>query len=251
LHEAGWTLQKIGDRYSITAERVRQILRQAGVPPRGTGETARLRARLAVEGREEAIVRRFQELGDERAVARDFDLPVQTVVRLLRERLPHRRLYRLSKRTAEPRYSDDDIRACVRSAASEVPGALRLSDYAEIARGRTLADDRPWPSGATASARFRWTELLAQEGIAANASHGASRRYSWLDCVESVAALWRELGRPPTSRAYEAWSAGRPEVPSASLLRRRFGSWKQVLTAAAGNIERAGSWRRGRSHAAI
>ena len=77
-----------------------------------------------------------------------------------------------------------------------------------------------------------WRQALARADLPTNSRSGPQASYRYEDVVVAVAAAWRELGRYPSVTRYDAWRAGRAQLPVAATARRFARSWDDLLVAA-------------------
>lgn len=127
------------------------------------------------------------------------------------------------------RYSDDDLRAALREAAQELAAPLRYHAYRVWARDRQ-EHGLAGPSAQTVVLRLQtWRQALAAAGLPVSTGSGRSRTYDREDGVRALAQAWRELGRVPSVKAYEAWRAGRRDLPSPVTVRRLADNWDDLL----------------------
>jgi transposase len=80
LYDQGLSNREIGERFGLSAERIRQLLVSYGVVSRPAGQR---RFEAAVRGREEEIVAAYLRLGNEADVARETRLDEVHVRRVL------------------------------------------------------------------------------------------------------------------------------------------------------------------------
>jgi hypothetical protein len=88
-------------------------------------------------------------------------------------------------------------------------------------------------SHATVCVRFgSWSAALKAAGLQpAVQKRPYARKWDQQSCWEALERVSDELGDWPRYRDYERLSAGREDLPSAALLRRRLGTWSQIATA--------------------
>jgi hypothetical protein len=126
---------------------------------------------------------------------------------------------------------------CLREANAALGGVLTTAAYDAYARGRTLADGRPFPTHQTEHLRFgSWREALERAGLPANASSPIAGRLLFTDghCIDAILEVERAQGHLPTVAEYERYAAEMSGVlPSSATIRNRFGTWSRALEAAA------------------
>jgi len=185
----------------------------------------------AVGGREDEIVATFLRLRSDIAVARQLDLRVTHVRRLIDARVPEAGVLRRARRRSSPLYSDGEMIIALRAAALDLPSPLGIECYRRWAQAGD--DVRLWPSPEAIMLRFGgWRRALARSGLSANPHRGPRASYTYRDVVEAIAASWRELRGYPSVVRYTAWRAGRSDVPAAATARRFAKSWDDLLVAA-------------------
>jgi hypothetical protein len=100
-----------------------------------------------------------------------------------------------------------------------------------------MGDGRSWPSHQTAFLRFgSWKAALEHAGLPANPSTPIAGRLLFTDghCIDAILEVERSVGHLPTAAEYERYSAKMAGVlPSLATVRKRFGTWRNALEAAA------------------
>jgi hypothetical protein len=241
LYDQGLANREIATRLGLSAERIRQLLLTYRVDPRPASER---RYRAAVRGREQEVLAAYQRLGDEAPVARELGLRESHIRRLISVELPESRALRRRERVRRERYTDEDLRNALRKAARQSPSPLGYHAYRKWAKAQR-GDGRHCPSAQTVLLRLgTWREALAAAGLPVPAGGGRSATYGRSDALAALALAWSELGRAPTIRGYEAWRAGRCDLPSPVTVRRLAPSWDDLLREAYGLVHevREGSW---------
>lgn len=239
LYAAGATLQDIGDEYSLSRERVRQIVRDAGYDLDELKAKARAARRRRVRREHGPAIREMLASGRTPSeVARALAVPLDLVKRIDARDHSYVRTRRLLRRKAHSvKYTDDELLDCLGEASSALGGILTSSAYNEYARGRLLSGRRPWPTHQTAFLRFgSWRAALERAGLQANASSPVAGRrvFSEGHCIDSILEVERSVGHLPTVVEYERYAAQMAGVlPSLSTIRHRFGSWQRAIEAAA------------------
>lgn len=241
LYETGATLEEVGERFGVTRERVRQLFMTYGVPVRSVGETHELRRRQLMEARRSEICALLDAGLSPSEISSRLALAPQVVRDVLAEepsrsrQVAFRRHARM-KRT-KPRYTDEEIVECLRTANLELGGVLTTSDYTAFAKTRTFPDGRPWPGHQTPFHRFgSWREALHQAGLVANppSAVAGQRLFTRGHCIDAILEVERALGHPPTAAEYErAAVASKGALPSLATLRHRCGGWQKALATAA------------------
>lgn len=235
LYSQGATLEEIGREFSLTRERVRQIMRRDGYDP-GTLKAGSARARRGrAVAAHETEVRAHLAVGQSpQAVASSLGLSLSLVrsIDLLTSQYAETR--RLSRsRTVVVKYTDDEVLDCLHVASSDLGGVLTASEYGEFSADRTLHDGRPWPGNQTAQLRFgTWRSALEAAGLESNPSSPILGRQSFSDahCIDALIEVRRLNGSWPTARGYEAYAEKLDGLlPSAATIRHRFGGWQRAL----------------------
>lgn len=235
LYTTGATLGQVGDRFGLTAERVRQIFLEADLHIRSLAETHALRHERLIREKGDDIATAFAACQDTNEVARQLDVPQSLVKEIVNSRLPAHKRHRPRKPTP-PKYPTDEMMAFLREAATTANGQLSLGEYRRYAEDRRTSDGRTWPSIHTYISRFgSWRKALKQAGLPVNrhAPEGPKPRFSEEDCIEALREAARRLGQAPTLTAYDQLartSAGR--LPGALTVKHRLGSWHSALTRA-------------------
>jgi AraC-like DNA-binding protein len=229
MREAGATLAEVGRRFGLSRARIHQIFKQYALP---RPDPAR-RSQSRLEENRPAIREAFECLGQVPAVADELGLPRQLVSQAVREDPAWARRHRKDRKGGKKKYSDGELMACVKEAASKWEGPLTGAKYESYARGRTLADGRPWPGRQTFALRYStWREALGRAGVVANPSSGVAghRKFDRGRCVGAVRYVANQLGKTPTVQEYERLaqqSAG--SLPSVATVRHRLGTWDEAL----------------------
>jgi hypothetical protein len=228
LYDQGLTHHEIAQRMGICADWVRQLLKRYKVPALTVWER---RYQRAIAGRESEIVAAFMRLHSYRAVARQSGLRATHVQRLVESVVPEAGVLCRARRTSSQIYSDEELLDALRAAALDVSSPISIESYclwAQYAGG-----DQRWPGSEAIKLRFGgWRRALAQADLPTNSRHGPEAGYRYDDIVAAVAAAWRELGSYPSVTRYDAWRAGRAQLPVAATARRFVKSWDDILVAA-------------------
>jgi DNA-binding CsgD family transcriptional regulator len=240
LYDAGGTLGEVAERFGISRERVRQLFRDHGLPTRSTAEAATLRREQLVNENRQEVLELIDAGVPLKEVAQRLGISPQLVRHALGDDPARRRLAafrRTAKTKPKPKYSDEEIIECLRTANVELGGVLTTAEYTSFARPRRFADGRRWPLHQTASNRFgSWRGALHRAGLEANppSAIAGQRLFTREHCVDAILEVERALGHPPTAAEYErAAVASSGTLPSLATVRNRCGSWQEALVLAA------------------
>lgn len=231
MYKRGATLEEVGREFGVTRERVRQIFRDRDLPIRSVKEAAALKRALQSREYAESIKRRFAELRDADAVARELKLPRPVVTAVVEAAFTT--ADRRKPKRARKLYSDDELIGFLRAASAALGGVLTAQVYTAYARTQKTNDGRPWPTHQTYLLRFgSWRKAVTAAGLAANPSSPIVGQTLFGDghCVDALRAAARSLGRPPTASEYDDFArSSNGALPSEATVRHRLGRWYQAL----------------------
>ncbi len=119
--------------------------------------------------------------------------------------------------------------------AEAIEDALRefvaSTDTPSMARFTGLREGRDWPSLVTVLRRHgTWAAALQSVGVTVRSS-GRARQFSDEDLAEWV-RRYLEAPGPWTVTGLESWLSAQDDAPSGTLVRKRFGTWPEILRAA-------------------
>ena len=228
LYDQGLTHREIAQRMGICADWVRQLLKLYRVPALTVWER---RYQRAIAGRESEIVAAFMSLRSYRAVALKSGLRTTQIQRLIESVVPEAGVLCRARRASSQLFSDEELLDALRTAALDVPSPLSIDSYNLWVQQR--GGGQRWPGSEAIKLRFGgWRRALARADLPTNSRRGPQAGYRYADVVAAVAAAWRELGRYPSVNRYDAWRAGRAQLPVAATARRFVKSWDDILVAA-------------------
>lgn len=233
LRWENWTLKQIAERFSLSRERVRQLLEEYG-GPRNEELAARRKARDAEE--------RMNLLSPVRTAIREQiaahgPMSVQEIAAhtgLDADEIMHNwpknlKTYQLHQPfpKASQRWSDEDILKALRDAAI-YSFPLTSPDYDELVRlGEVVG-----PSRALIIRRFgTWNAACEAADVEPHPPIRPSYESKWTD--DDLLAYAREyfcdLNFTGAAQRYDEWRKQRsPDAPSVGTLRNRFGSWTEL-----------------------
>ena len=226
LYQQGLTNPEIAERMGICADLVRQLLKRYEVPAEPLWER---RYRQAIAGREPDIVAAFLRLRSDRAVAQELGLQVSHVRRLIDAELPEANVLRRARRNLAQAYSQGEIIGALQNAALDVPSPMSIESY-RLWASTPVRVSLPGAGGGQAEVR-RLAQGTVRAGLPTNSRGGPQATYAYPEVV-ALADAWRELGRYPSVVRYDAWRAGRTQLPAAATARRLARSWDDLLVAA-------------------
>ena len=238
LYERGATLGEVGAQAGISAERVSQLFKKAGLQARSKAQIDELKrqaiARRAHE-RRDVIVESFRDTRNISAVAKEHELSKLAVREILEAEIPFHEYRALRRMPAPKQYSDQELLGLLREAGAARGGVLTIAFYNDFAHGRHTADRRPWPTHQTHCNRFgSWRNALHAAGMQANEQRaGRGVTFDADQCLQAIKAVHQQLGKTPTAQQYARHardSAG--SLPSLSTIRNRYDSWLAALHAA-------------------
>jgi hypothetical protein len=238
LYERGATLGEVGAQAGISAERVSQLFKKAGLQARSKAQIDELKRQaiaLRAHERRDVIVERFRDTRNVAAVAKEHELSKVAVREILEADIPFHEYRALRRKPVPKRYADHELLGFLLEAAAARRGTLTLAFYNDFAHGRHTADRRPWPTHQTHSNRFgSWRNALHAAGMHANEQRaGRGVTFAADQCLLAIHAVHQQLGKTPTAQQYARHardSAG--SLPSLSTIRNRYGSWFAALHAA-------------------
>ncbi len=212
LYRRGATLEQVGLQAGISAERVRQLFKGAGLKTRSRGQR----------------------------VQRKHELSKVAVREILKAQIPLNRYRTLRRKPAPKRYEDHELLGFLRKAGAARRGPLSLVFYDRWAVGRYTSDGRRWPTHQTHCKRFgSWSKALNEAGMQANEQQaGCGMAFDADKCLRAIRVVHQKLGRTPTANEYTRYardSAG--QLPSLTTIRNRHGSWLTASHKALGQVD--------------
>jgi DNA-binding CsgD family transcriptional regulator/plasmid stabilization system protein ParE len=124
-------------------------------------------------------------------------------------------------------FSDEQLLAGVRAVAESVGHRPSRGDYERLAKPLGLA------CHATVCTRLgSWSGALTEAGFEPVAPvRSYSKKWDAQACWSALDGVADELGEWPRYGRYERLAAGRGDLPSGALLRKRLGPWSQIAAA--------------------
>ena len=228
-YQNGKTLKQVATNHQITAERVRQILRDHDIKRRTPGQRGSDAYTEWANTNGDKIVAQMRTAGSVRQTITDLSgtYPKAWLRRLAQERItPSERL----QHRRGPAYTDTQLLEALRTKAHN--GHLSGKDYEE----QRLPGE---PALATFVLRFgSWTNACKQAGLnITQRARSVNRRWSEMDMLNAVrqyAQFAETNGDIPTVLGYDAWRRLQTtSLPSFSTLRFQTGrNWLDLLKAA-------------------
>lgn len=239
----GATLQELGDRYGVTRERIRQILK-TDAPRSSTEINAHLRA---LSARRTAEHRRAVQAWSRQSpgaslddATRELGMSEDQILDLLGKRRSLHVAMTVRGRNAYRR-SDEEILADIRRYAAET-GKTTAEGFEEWAVANGV------PGKQTAAIRFdTWNAALTASGVEERTNVPRKRQHTDEDLWAAVIAAIRDSDGGTSFRAISAWLAEHPAAPSGTLIRHRLNiSWAEtvntVLAVIGGTSNRPAEW---------
>jgi len=237
-YASGATLREIGCQYSLSHERVRQLLRDADYDISALKAEAERTRRRQLTRQHGGAIRQMLAAGQTPGqVAATLGIPVELVKRLDSRDPAYARARKLGRSKATPmKYTDEEVLRCLRKANESLGGVLTTAVYTRFAHGRHFGDGRPWPTHQTAHLRFgSWRSALERAGLPANPSTPITGHLLFTDghCIDAILEVERVIGHLPSVAEYERYAAEMAGVlPSSATIRKRLGGWQQALKTA-------------------
>ena len=241
LRERGWSLDEIAERYGVSRERVRQILRAHGAPdPEIVAGARRRRSEQLAEARVDELLGLWRSGAQTASAATSLGLQAaacrSTISRFATDVDRAARKASMADSRGSQTYSERDILVALRAVAAGLGRVPSAKEYALLARGLEL------PSLPTVLNRMGgWTRAVTAAGLKALPARRGARRRRWTQraCWEALRRAVDELGEIPTVLSYERHAAGRDDLPSSATLRNRLGRWSAITAQLAAERELA------------
>jgi transposase len=228
-YTAGATLETIGREYEISRERVRQIVKKAGVGTYGRSVAARRRWEAEHGDTINATFTRTRSVAA--TINAHPDVPAVWIKRLLRPR-SHESVH--ARATAPKIWSDTEIFAALNAAATD--GIVTTTTYARWRRNGGNIDGRTPPTSTLITWRFgSWRTAVERAGlqIGRTSRNNYARTWTRDDALHAVSQFVIDAharGIRPTYARYDAWVIDNPGNPSGAYLRHLTGnSWSEIL----------------------
>lgn len=249
IYQAGATLEEVGAKHGgLTRERVRQIFKDADLPTRSRGQANQLKRQAGehyLAEHRESIIQAFRQTRDLAAIAREHELPTNTLRDMLKTALPRHEYCALTYKPSTPKYTQDELLDFLRTADSygrtddegtpggNPNGILTIPRYTEFANARHTADGRRWPTYQTYRNRFgSWPQALHAAGIPANPPRRrwSGKRIDRDECLAAILTVQQKLGKTPTEAEYNKYARQtKGTLPSAATIRNHCGGWIGAL----------------------
>lgn len=228
MAKTGMTYAEIGGTFGVSRERIRQILKAAGI----TGSTTR-GARAAVKAAT-LVVDREHILNWAKAnpglTVRDAEAALGLKDGRVTEALGPlvSRVFVRQKPAACQRYSDENIVEALRAAAFIQGDPMTKVAYDEHVGASG------GPSGVLVAKRFgTWKQACREAGLSVNSLPGnLNRRWGQGQLVDILLNYFNSESARGTYDDYSRWASEAPGRPSAPTVRNRFGSWTAAKRAA-------------------
>lgn len=228
MAKSGMTYEEIGGTFGVTRERVRQVLKKAGI----TGSTTRGARAAAKAATLEADRERILEWakGNPGLGARDAEEALSLKEGRVAEALGSsvNRVFVRQKPNACLRYTDEDIVRALREAAfiqGDPMSKVAYDEYVEAFGG---------PSGVLVAKRFgTWKKACQAAGLGVSTLPGnCNRRWGQGQLVDILLDYFNSTTARGTFDDYARWASQESGRPSAPTVRNRFGSWTAAKRAA-------------------
>lgn len=228
-HDGSLTYQEIGDLFGMTRERVRQIIKKAGID-----KTTRRAARAVAEAEALAfdgdLVREWVRHNPARTIEEAAEV-LGFTVRRIRQALGNdagRLFVRPFHQGLAQRYSDGDILEVLAAAAALASGPLTKTAYDEYVAAHG------GPSGVRVLQRFgSWKAACDAAGVTCGqARRSYARRWTAGTMVDKLITYLESPGATGAFIDYDRWSRGHVDRPSGQTIRNHFGSWQAAKTSA-------------------
>ena len=228
LAKTGMTYEEIGGTFGVTRERVRQILKKAGVTGSTTRAARAATKQEALEVDRECILewtRHNPGLGV-RDVEEALGLKEGRICEVRGADVS--RLFVRQKPNACVRYSDEVIVETLRDASivqGDPMSKAAYDEYVEAFGG---------PSGVLVSKRFgTWKGACKAAGLGVSALPGnRNRRWGQGQLVDVLIDYFNSTTARGTFEDYNRWAREETGRPSGPTIRNRFGSWTAAKRAA-------------------
>lgn len=233
---AGSSLETIGKNWSMTRERVRQILEARGVERRDSGHYARSAYDSWSARTGAAVDAAFDEL---HSVARVCASHPEWNPTYVRRYLEPRRLETVQLKSVSKTFPDEQLLEALRVANDELP-RLTSAAYGKWRDAQAEAGIH-WPAGITITLRFgSWSKA---KSLALGAEvPGISRVRAWTpeqaqDAVYDYVCWSLKAKQRPSSAGYAEWAMARSDQPSFAYLRVLTNkTWTELLLGAYARI---------------
>lgn len=222
----GETLRQIGDSYSITRERVRQILKAQGVDC-SQGYAIRKTIKRADLAFHRESVRKYLKKHSLPQTARYFDTTVPEIQALftpdeIRQCARYRILHHNHNKKT---YTDERMRKALLAAKQD-------RDYlgADFYDRWRKQQRKKYPTALTISKRFgSWRAALAEIGVEGKdpVKGMGEQQFSRQDLIDALRRVQGIVGHPPTLTEYE--QQRQKSEPTGHTLKNRFGTWARAL----------------------
>lgn len=234
MRERGLTLQEIAVEVGLTRERVRQVLKKVGGPTSAEVRAARLAQREAAA---QELRQRIQEDLEQHPgstleeVAARLRIDRSDVQAHVPEHM--RALVVNPARNVERLWSDDDVLAAIRTAATYAY-PLTTNAYGKLVQSGEV----PGPSMPRVWQCFgSWTEACRAAGVEPGQPWRDNYQSKWTDedIRDFVHRFLSDREYRGTFAEYDLWRRARGlDAPSSALMRQRLGPWTEVKRAVLG-----------------
>ncbi|WP_164519736.1 sigma factor-like helix-turn-helix DNA-binding protein [Nocardioides ferulae] len=223
------TYQEIGDLFGMTRERVRQIIKKAGID-KTTRRAARAEAEVEALAFDGDLIREWVRHNPARTIeeaSEALGLSAQRIRQALGSDAG-RLFVRPFHQGLARRYSDADIIEVLSAAAALASGPLTKTAYDEYVAAHG------GPSGIRVLQRFgSWKAACEAAGVTCGqARRSYTRRWTAGTMVDNLIAYFDSPGATGAFADYDQWSRGHADRPSGQTIRNHFGSWQAAKTAA-------------------
>lgn len=228
MAKTGLTYEEIGRTIGLTRERVRQILKLAGI----TGSTtrgARNAAKATALEADRHLILEWAK-GNPGLGVRDAERALGLKQGRVAEALGAEagRVFVRQRRNPALRYTDADLVRALRAAAAVKGDPMTIVAYEQyVARNGG-------PSGVLVVKRFgTWKKACQAAGLGTNAFPGnLNRRWGQGQLVEILLDYFNSTTARGTFDDYCRWAGQNADRPSGATVRDRFGSWTAAKRAA-------------------
>lgn len=239
MYNSGATLDLIGEYFSLTRERVRQILRSRGIERRNIAQHYDAIRERTLTQYGPMIDAAFDEIRSVSKVVERLKVTAPNIpARWIYKHLEPRRHESVRTYSSSKIWSDEDLLHVLRQ-ASAGKGSISIPAYMKW-REISMVGDRKPPTVSVFCWRFgSWRNATSAAGLASRTAFRTySRRWSPEDTIEAVARYVRHTmetgnGARATFSGYDVWAREHRDCPSAAYVRLLTGMpWSQALRTA-------------------